>query len=121
MRVQVLQALLVEGVHYPLGVQEIPVEKLKHKHFVKYIEYGYVVEADAMPEPKVETMKERGQRLAEKLHAAKKAAPSEAPVFAEEAKEPSMEIGEEVAPEVEAEQSEAEQKESSKKKNKQKR
>lgn len=82
MRVQLKQALHVEGKTYHLGVHDIPEETLKHPHFHKYMAAGLVVEADA-PQSIAETAQQRGARLAEKLHVSKvKAEP--APVVDEE-------------------------------------
>jgi|SRR5665213_1132211 len=114
MRVKLNQALFVDGKHYSLGVHDIPDEKLKHKHFVKYMGLGLVHEADAtVAEQVLETQAERGKRLAEKLHKAPKAAkPSE---VKEELPSGEPSFGEEVS---EASEAEAE---GSKKKNKHKR
>ena len=72
MLVKLLQAFNVEGKHYPLGVQEIPDEVLKHKHFLKYMKAGLIIEAHAAEALKVESNYERGLKLANLLHATKK-------------------------------------------------
>lgn len=122
MLVKLLQALYVDGKLYPVGIHDLSEEKLKHKHFHKYIKLGYVVEADHAEAIKPESPQERGARLAEKLHKAPKVKSEAAP--AEEIADEELPSGEpsfgdeEAAP---AEDDESEQKESPKKKHKNKR
>lgn len=84
-QVKLKRALLVGGIFYKPGVQEIPDEALKHEHFVRYIEAGIVVAPENEELEKFETPVERAQRIAERekdaqaknLALLKKVAPAE--------------------------------------------
>lgn len=70
MKVQLKQAFHVGGQIYALGMNDIPEEKLKHAHFLRYIQLGLVLDAENM----LGSDTERALRLYEKVHAAPKVA-----------------------------------------------
>lgn len=73
-KVKLKRALLVDKRFYPVGVQDIPDERLKHPHFARYIKLDLVVAPDNAELETIENAGERAKRLheKEKLLAAKK-------------------------------------------------
>jgi hypothetical protein len=72
MVVKLKRALLIAGRFYQPGVIDIPEEKLKHPHFVRYIKCGVVVPPENEDVEKLENPVERAKRLHDQQKALEK-------------------------------------------------
>lgn len=64
MRLVFKQALLIDGLTYPVGENEVLDDKLKHPHFDMYMKAGIVARSTKAAQPKPEGLFQRAERLA---------------------------------------------------------